>query len=477
MNNSKPKRIILFITDHQRYDTFSALGHPVIKTPNFDKLMTEGVTFTRAYSHCPLCIPARANLWTGLPAHVTGVMDNTDKIPLGTLCLPEFFTDLNWYTVNVGRLHFSPFRNPHGFQRNHLSDSNNPFISDYAAANFEDRDSITAQTFQGNGTKGAYADEYLMPYLDMPQDKEGPTSWVTRTAINELAKSCSLPTFMNIGYIQPHPRFCAPEGWDKMYDPHTIPLPEERHGQEEELPKAIRKLQSRKHQTLTIKDYLKDDILRQNMSLFYGDISHIDQKLGELVSSLKENGMWEDTLLICTSDHGEMIGNHALYLKSNFYEESAHVPMILSWPNGLPAGTRVDEVVSLQDIFTTCIELMEHPWAERYKNYRHANLVEMVYGSIPQNNRVFIETKGGCEWGICNVSKQYKYSFYTYDDGTWDDSLYNIENDPRELTNIVKNNAILISQLRSEIVSYLEPDIKQGHFLFDKLDQLKNLVQ
>ena len=472
----KPEKIILFITDHQRYDTFSALGHPVIKTPNFDRLMSEGVTFTKAYSHCPLCVPSRANLWTGLPAHVTGVLANRNKIPLGTLCIPEFFTDKNWYTVSVGRLHFSPFNNPHGFQRNFLSEGA-PFINEMHIENSEDPESITGDTkIKGRGIPNFKRDRYLMP-AEYPRgkDDEDVTTWVTETAISHLKKTGSLPTFMNIGYIRPHPEFNAVEGWNDMYPPDSIPLPENRF-EKEGLPKAIVKLQNRRQQNMVINDYVRDDILKQNLSVFYGDISHIDHNLGKLVEALKQNKMWDDTLLICTSDHGEMIGNHGLYLKSNFYEESSHVPLIMTWPNGLPAGIKVEEVVSLQDIFTTCMELLEHPFAQKYLPYRHANLVDMAYGMVPENNRVFIETQGGCEWGICNVGKQYKYSFYTYSDDSWEHSLFDLFEDPGENTNIAEKSPELVRKMRWEIVSYLEPDVDFSHFLCNKLMLLKKLA-
>ncbi len=472
----KPNKIILFITDHQRYDTFSALGHPVIKTPNFDRLMSEGVTFTRAYSHCPLCIPSRGNLWTGLPAHVTGVISNKGKIPLGTLCIPEFFTDKNWYTVSVGRLHFSPFNNPHGFQRNYLSEGA-PFINERYMHDSESPEAITGDTkIKRSGKPNFRRDEYLMPNeCARCKDDEDVTTWVTGTAISHLEKAGSLPTFMNMGYIRPHPKFSAVEGWNDMYFPDSIPLPDNR-SQKKGLARAIKNLQSRRQENMIINDYVQDDILKKNLSLFYGDISHIDHNLGKLVEALKQNDMWEDTLLICTSDHGEMLGNHGLYLKSNFYEESSHVPLIITWPNGLPEGVKVDEVVSLQDIFTTCVELLGHPMAKKYLPYRHANLVEMAYGRIIENNRVFIETEGGCEWGICNVSKQYKYSFYTYPDGSWDHSLFDLFSDPGENTNIAEENPELVGNMRQEIVNYLEPDVDFSHFLYKKLMVLEKLA-
>ena len=260
-----------------------------------------------------------------------------------------------------------------------------------------------------------------------------------------------------------------------MYDPEAIPLPENR-SEREGLPRAVTALQNRKQENMTIHDYCRDDILKDNMAIYYGDISHIDKNLGNLIDSLKESGMWDDTLLIATSDHGEMLGNHGLYLKHNFYEESSRIPLIMSWPNGLPKGKQINDVVLLQDVFTTCLELIEQSMGKNYATYRHANLIDIVNNPLGENNRVYIETTGGCQFGICNVSTRYKYSLYTYEDGSFDDSLYDLETDPKENVNIVGSSPELVHKFRTEIYRHLTSTIDENHRYYKNLYLLKNLI-
>lgn len=453
----KPKRILLFITDQQRYDTFSGLLHPIIKTPNFDRLMNEGATFTRAYSHCPICVPSRSNLWTGLPAHITGCIGNVNPIPLGTICLAEYFTDLNWYTCSVGRLHFSPTRNPHGFQRMYMSDDiKGNVLSDYAE--YEINEGIMNVEHKSEQKPEHMQDNYLTANERPFSDKHNRTTWTTDKAIEEIRKNKDFPMFMNIGYIRPHPRFGACQGWYDMYKPEDMILPKWSKEDFGQVPKAQVELRNVKKATKVMTEYLDEDILRKNMAVYYGDISHIDYNLGRLIEFLKAEDLFDDTLLICTSDHGEMLGNHRTYLKMSMYEESSRVPLILSWPNGIKGGVVIDEVVSLQDIFTTCMELMDHPWKDKYESYKHVNLLDMIDGNIPENNRVFIETKGGCKLGVGIVEKSYKYAFYIYNDDTFDEILFDLESDPKEFNNLAKDESTLYlrKEYRKAIVNYLD---------------------
>lgn len=467
----KPKRILLFITDHQRYDLFSGLGHKVIKTPNFDRLMKEGATFTRAYTHCPLCVPARANLWTGLPCHESGIINNSRHIQLGTLCLPEFFTDSDWYTCSIGRLHFKPTRNPHGFQKMYTTDSSNwdtidnAFISDYTE--FLSKAYLKGElTDEDLYAPKAKAKDYLMPRKKAVHEKYNPTTWTVETAMNELKKCKDVPVFMNIGLIRPHPEFSAPSEWSTMYDPQDMILPE-LIDDENSLPKAVRNLQNREQEGIPITEFTREDILRKNMAQFYGDISHIDYELGRLIDFLKDNDMFDDTLLICTSDHGEMLGNHRLYLKNNTYDESARIPLILSWPEGIGANITVDEPVSLQDVFTTCLELLEHPFKDNYKVYRHANLLELINGQKAEEECVYIETEGGCLWAVCCVDSRYKHTFYVYPDLTWDESLYDMQSDKGEFFNLAGRDHFreICLNYRSKILKY----VTRTEIKFDKV--------
>lgn len=474
----QPKRILVFITDQQRHDTFSKLGHPIIKTPNFDKLMEGGATFTRAYSHCPLCVPARSNLWTGLPCHITGSIANNLPIPLGTVCLPEYFTDMGWYTSTVGRLHFSPPRNPHGFQRMYLSDGKDSDYKRYLLKQGVNEEHKPLNETDDEKVPEHQKASYLMPGKPFSQ-KYSQTTLTTDIAIKEIDNNKNYSMFMNIGYIRPHPTFSAPDDWYDMYKPEDMILPEWCQEDYEEVPKANHVLRKRTQGENEISYYLREDILRKNMAIYYGDISHIDYDLGRLTDYLKKENMFDDTLLICTSDHGEMLGNHRSYLKMSTYEESAAIPLILSWPNGIKAGKIIDEVVSLQDVFTTCLELINHPEKDKYQKYRHANLLELIEGKVIEDNKVFIETKGGCQWGVAVVQKDYKYAFYHYKDDSFDEILFDLKNDPKEFNNLAKLDKTLELRIRYRKIvrDYLKDKKINREEVYKLLEKLESEIK
>ncbi|NJL30233.1 MAG: sulfatase-like hydrolase/transferase [Phycisphaerales bacterium] len=389
-----------------------------------------------------------------------GAFANKYPIPFGTPCLPEFFTDARWYTVSCGRLHFDPPNNPHGFQRLYLTDSYDPFYSDYHRdiAHCMKTGVITEQDIE---TPRASEKEYLFPGVSPVPAEYTTTSWSVDRAIDELTRSAGRNVFMNVGFIRPHPQFYAPPPWDTMYDPASIPLPVVGDEDFDESMEMIHR--TRTHQArgrLPLCEYLEQDNLRRNMSLFYGDISHIDHNLGRLVAYLIQNDMFDDTLLICTADHGEMLGNHRLYLKNTFYEECSRIPMILSWPAGIKPGTRVDLPVSLQDIFHTCLDIIDHPAKGACQTYRHANLLDLVNGQAPVENRVYMELGNACRWSLFSVDEQWKYGFIIGLSGQTYEILYNLQKDPGEFHNLGKDAAT--APLRRELKQNLQHYLQRG---------------
>ena len=494
----QPSRILLFITDQQRADTFSCLDHPDIKTPNYDRLAEKGAVFTRAYCQYPLCVPARSNLWTGLPVHVLGCYNNEIPVPLQYRYLAEYFTDSNWYTSSVGRTHFIPARNPHGFQCTYNSDDGAPWIiagkNDDGTFKLEAVDNskwVFSNSYRNfllehpeekNGGAAYFSPEYLMRGKDPLGENTVLTKWIVDTAIEELEKCSDIPTFMNIGDTRPHPQFNAPKGWDRMYDPLKVKMPEWCDEDYLTTPKQPENRRNEWRGSKQTRDMLTEENIRDVRAVYYGDISHIDYQVGRLMDYLIEKDLFDDTLLIVTSDHGETLGDHRLFSKMNMYEGSIKIPMFVSWPNGgIKGGTVINTPVALQDVFTTSMELIDHPLANQneYIKYRHANLVDVAKGNAPYSDTVFVELAVHCDWSVAAIQEKYKYVFYTYEDGTWDEQFYDLEVDPGEKHNLCNDSNVDSKKqyYRKKIYEYLLDDTIVETRAIKCREILKSLIQ
>ena len=342
----KKPNIILFFTDQQRADTIRELGNPIIQTPHTDRLCREGVSFTRAYTPSPVCVPARCSMFYGRYPHNTDCYDNNYPMPDNIPSVAATLADAGYRTHGIGKMHFTPdlfalrgfqtrerqeeiFGAPPTDYTKYLSDNGINHIYDY---------------------HGQRSEMYYMPQLAQTPAEHHPTNWVGSRACDFIEKhDFSEPLFLMCSFIHPHPPFAVPTPWNKLYRSAEMPLPHEPDGSPE-LTTWFNKHQN----NFKYKDGGTDiNLARTIKAFYYACVSFIDYQIGRVAESLAKLGRLDDTMIILTSDHGELLGDYGCYGKRTMLDSSARVPLVIRFPGKKYSGKRVGRAASLVDIAPT----------------------------------------------------------------------------------------------------------------------------
>jgi arylsulfatase len=348
MADDRPN-ILLIMTDQQRGDCLSSAGHPVLLTPNMDSIAEAGVRFTQAYSSCPSCIAARRSLLSGQFPRTHGQVGYRDGIAWNAPdTLPAVLTRAGYQTALVGRdMHQHPPRARYGYEQMVVDG----WDSDYAP--WLDQRAPDAGGSMGFGIM--HNDWTARPWP--LADELHPTHWTVNQALDFLRRrdpTCSF--FLTVSFIAPHPPLQPPAFYFERYLRLELPAPwigdwarptgPDLGGNDLVAPSRIN---------------LQGEALRSCRAGYYGLINHVDDELRRLLNPI--NGVRaqtnDNTIVIFTSDHGEMLGDHYLWRKSVPYESSAHIPLLLSAPSrfGIPRGIVVDGACCLEDIMPTLLDL------------------------------------------------------------------------------------------------------------------------
>jgi arylsulfatase A-like enzyme len=364
----KRPNILHVFTDQQRWDTIGALGNTTIKTPNLDRLTNDGVSFINCYSPSPVCVAARAAMIHGQFAHHTGCYENTLMPIDGRDTLMSGLASSGYRTHSVGKCHFTPDLHAlKGFQSREVFEAHpvtaadlerNPYLSFLSSCGYD-------YVMEPYGTR---SEMYYIPQVSLLPQKHHHSQWITDRAISFISRrddaapeypGASLngppdpgqPWYLFVGFLDPHPPFAPPTPWNKLYRSWDMPIPLVPDGWEQLLT-LINHIQNRyKYRDRGIDRHL----LAVMKAYYYASISFVDFQVGRLLEALAAAGELDDTLIIFSSDHGEMLGDFNSFGKRSMHDSSCRVPMILRWPGHFFGGRRVSQVASLVDIAPTIL--------------------------------------------------------------------------------------------------------------------------
>ena len=351
-------------TDQQRWDTIGAGGFPLVRTPNLDRLAAHGTLFTRAFANCPVCMPSRQSALSGRYPGTLGVRCNGIEMPTDIACFHSVLATHGYHTAQLGKLHFlnhaSPYRDhrePHpmyGFDTCIVSDEpgcyEDPYIAwvaahDPAAVELCRVDTPPAWTGAPIRVHPRNTHE---PYRFDGPEKLTHSAFVADITCDYLRSRAERardgePFCAIAGFYAPHTPVNPPARFVDWYNADQMPLPVRAEGENFVDPSTGRPV--------------SDDQWRTVKQHYYALISHVDDCIGRILTTLDELGLTDDTLVIFTADHGENLGDHGLIQKSQWFDSSTRVPMIVK-PPSLPAQTvqpRVDDTsfVELVDIAPT----------------------------------------------------------------------------------------------------------------------------
>lgn len=446
---SRPN-IILIMTDQHRFDYLSDVN-PNIITPNLDSLCSDGYRFANGYSTSPSSTPARAGLLTGMSPWHHGLLGYSDKISTSYKYeMPRMLANAGYHTAAVGKMHWTPQRNHYGLHELYVDESGrveNPgFVSDYRQWFAQVAPNLNPDSL-GIGWNNNDAGFYPLA------DTLHPTYWTANKSIEVIEKrDQSKPLFLKVSFARPHSPYDPPKRFYDMYQGRDVGQPwigaaDTVYALKTSNPEAA------------LGDFGTEYAMNSRRH-YAASVTFIDEQIGRLVAKLKEENLYDNSIIIFISDHGDMLGDHHHWRKTYPYEGSTHVPFIVKLPSQLqveaPTGHPVSAVAELRDVLPTFLETagVEIPADMDGVSL----LIPLVKGAkAPWREYIDLEHAscyGLSAWVALTDGKQ-KY-VWNYSNGVQE--LYDLSKDPTECTNRISNKKYAKSLLmwRERMKNHLE---------------------
>ena len=459
----KRPNILFLMDDQHRGDWLGAAGAKWLQTPNLDRLAREGALFRRAYSSTPSCLPARAALLTGMSPWGHGSLGYVAIPERYRQEMPRTFTEAGWRTCAIGKNHFAPMRNPHGYQTVILAEPNIrnlPEICEYRA--WFNQKAPGHHPFEGfrsgNDQRGG---------LCYPLDEAlHVTPWTADQAVQFLKGSApGKPWFLKVSFLCPHTPLNAPRRWQDRYQSADIPGAAIGDWARREYGSVQTSFARQAEATRGI---VPEDELRATRRSYAAAISYVDEQVGRILTALEERAETENTLILFTADHGDMMGDQLLYRKTYPYEGSVNIPMIVRWPAsiGLKArrGQVRQELAELRDVFPTFLDAAGLP---RASSIEGVSLLEVLRGK--PGRKVLDLEHASCyapkDGWVALMDKRYKYIYFEH---TGQQQLFDLARDPHELVNLAEKPAStkVLKEWRQKMIQHLsirgEPWVRNG---------------
>ena len=462
---NKPPNLLFIMTDQQRFDALSYAGNTVLETPNMDRLAKEGVFFKNAYTQCAVCTPARASILTGYTVANTKVISNrvayvseeTGIMPMKTY--DEVLAENGYLSEYYGKWHTPTFRarvyqNPvtvAGKSKSELGPGKKAAYLNFLNPNFPSRDL----------QNGEFMDTYTMrPYQPDPLDlryelKSQGKATDIKVGQSDIHGTTSIPEDYHISVFEagkalealerlkdktfsitcsfhhPHPPYLAAEKYIKMYPPEDMIAP--RSIEDDMTNSPYWRTKKR-----TSESYSDPEKIKFFISEYYALVKEVDDWVGAILDKLDELGLAENTLVVFTSDHGEMLGSHGLRGKFNFYEESSHVPMMIRFPGRIKPGITVTSPTSNMNLFATILDYLDMPKTPS----DGTSLRGLIEGGDDEDAYVVAEWLSNLDTKPSHMVVKDGWKLMLSDSSADNvvKALYNLNDDPHELKNLLAEN-------------------------------------
>lgn len=462
--------VLLITTDQQAADTLGCMGNPVIRTPHIDALAADGVVFTNAFTSFPICTPARTTIFSGLYAKNHGVTDNVNMnfqpgppgLPPEREAFPELLSMAGYETCFFGKLHARHEGGKNfGIQTMLLAEGKGHFVSS------PDEEDDYRRYLREKGYGPEDWQTWLLPkyvedgWVTSPlPEKDYIDTWIADRALEYLAQA-NEPFFCWVSFCTPHTPLDPPRPYDTLYDPAQIPLPHRREGELEEKPRRwVDGLARTIHAVplTSIDPSLPGGIenayqrfplekTQRMRAAYYGEVSHVDAQVGRLLELLKKRGLYERTLIVFTSDHGDYCGNNwAFYKELGLYDSLIRVPLVIRWPGANGCVRQRPELVSLVDLMPTILDATGVPARQPVDGCSLKPLLT-THATPPEWRQEVV-----VERGLTNAIVTRQWKLVLWNDGT--EELYNRAQDPHDLYNLGSDQSL--TQVRRRLRRCLE---------------------
>ncbi len=453
MSRTQPN-ILYIMTDQQRFDTIAALGNQHIHTPNLDRLVHRGISFSNAYSTCPVCVPARYTIRAGCEPPTMRCFQNGFAKPVhdqaenmedrcGGPYLAKTMRKLGYRTFGIGKFHSNPWNEDLGYDVHLHSEElykdpeqqEGDAYASWLSREHPEYDHL--ETLHGERTE-----MYYMPQMSAQPAECAVEWWAAERAEEQLAEEDSRPYFGLVSFVGPHPPLAPPVPFNRMYDPDRMPGPVKGHIETDHMDQQIPMMND-----IIWANAINDQHARILKARYYGEISYIDHCLGKILDAVEARADADNTLICFFADHGEHLGDHHAWQKESFFEASARIPFLLSWPDRLSANQRNSELVCLTDLFALATTA-----AGSLEVREGTDILGILEGSAEPRQTLagYHGVPGTNAFKIMIREGNWKY-IYLANGGM--EQLFNLENDPHELENLASSETAIRERLRQVAVA------------------------
>ena len=452
MYAQKPN-IIFIIADQHRADALGCAGNESIITPHIDQIAADGFLFSSAYSSTPSSTPARAGLLTGMSPWHHGMLGYGKVAEHYAYELPQMLRDQGYWTLGIGKMHWDPQDALHGFHATILDESGRSetpyFMSDYrkwfaTVAPGENPD------LTGIGWNEHRASDYKL------SENLHPTIWTGDIAVSTIQNyNVDKPLFLKVSFARPHSPYDPPQRILDQYKDIEMPKPFVGEWNRDFLPEVM---DPTKDLSSPFGNY-GVEYAQNTRKHYYAAITFVDEQIGRIVQALKEKGMYENTIICFTSDHGDMMGDFNHWRKTYAYEGSAAIPFIVKYPRDqnmvCQPGETIDQPVELRDFLPTFLELAD---AAIPKDMDGASLVKLVSEEKPGWRRWIDMEHATCysadNYWCALTDGKLKYIWFLH---SGKEQLFDLQKDPNELQDFVGNRKYKkqLKELRQAMVAHL----------------------
>ncbi|MFW5980846.1 MAG: sulfatase [Halanaerobiaceae bacterium] len=457
MTEKKEKpNILIIMTDQHRADMMTCAGRDEVPTPNIDRIAENGIRFTNAYCPYPVCLASRSSFLTGLYAHNTGAINNNDRLDWRYRTMVHHFSDNDYLTGLIGKMHFNDVHN-HGFEY-YMSINDwlmylGPDVYKYAneianhplnqehfystmiddGAGFPD----VANLWEGSSPWVGQVEKFNFDSMSSEIEAEDHLDmFIARETEKFLKRYQDQKFFLVASFMKPHTPFFPPEEYAQKYPVEEMELPEigDIEGYPEPVKNRIKWIQS------------NDDKLRKAHRAGYrGNLDFVDDCIGRVYDTLEELGLMENTIVVYTSDHGEMDGDHGLYQKFCLFEPAVKVPLIVSYPDNLPENEVTEALTEYMDLYPTLADLTDTSInttinVDTFKakdEIDASSFSEILYNPDKKDQDAIFS-----EYALRSETPRYmirekRYKFIYNDNDQVINELYDLKEDPGEEVNLI----------------------------------------
>jgi len=437
---SSAPNILIIQTDQLAPQFLSAYGHPLVTTPAIDRLAEEGVVFDAAYTNSPLCAPSRFVMMSGRTPSAIAAWDNAVDFSPEIPTFSHYLAAEGYRTCLSGKMHFVGPDQLHGFGERLTTDV---YPADYTWHPEWDRPTERLDWFHNMEvvTKaGVCTRSMYMGYDDEVVFK------AKRFLFDHAREDSDQPFMMTVSMIQPHdPYLCTQKNWD-LYRHDDIDLPKVPLGSHDAHPH-----EGRLRYGYGASDYeFDDDTIRNARHAYYGSLNDIDEKVAELREAVEQAGFGDNTIIIFTSDHGDMLGERGMWFKMSYLENSARVPLIIHAPK-MFSPKRVSKAVSHMDFLPTLVELARDGKEGDYATpLEGKSLLPHLSGDSGHDDFLGEYYGEGTAVPIYCIRRGAHKLIYSREDPI---QFYDVENDPIEINNLAdsKDHQATIKEWVAEI--------------------------